>query len=156
MTPLPLLWAAAAVPTFAATWLALPRPMSAGRRVAIAALCAASVAGAAGGLVEALGQPKPLALELRRPDGDGELVGLHIVPDVEIFVWVLLPGEGAPLALQLPWSSDTAEQLQKAQREAQEAGTGVGIKMPSDAGGTDEPIMPYPMPQIARPEKATS
>ena len=156
MTTIPLLWAAAAAPTFTAVWLAVHQPMRSWRRVAIAGLGAAALAVTAFGITEALGRPKPVGMEMLHSagDGDAELLGVRVVPDVEIFVWVLLPGETEPRAFVLPWNSDQAEQLQKAMAEGNgENGNGAAMRMPFDGGNDPSDMMAWPLPQPARPEK---
>ena len=155
MTTIPLLWAAGAAPVFAGAMLALPLRMPVWRRLAIAGLGVAALAASSFALTEALGRPKPVSLELLhgQGDGDAELLGVKVVPDVEIFVWVQMPGDDGPRAFVLPWNADQAEQLQRAQREGQEGGTGAAMRMPWEATLDPDSPMAWSAPQPAMPEK---
>lgn len=107
-----------------------------------------------GGAVELLGQPKPMRLEWRGDLPEAELLGASLKEGEAIFVLLQFPDDAAPRYYQLPWSDKMAQQLQKAQREGQENGTGVKMKTAKGEQGDDprEPMF-YALPQPALPDK---
>lgn len=93
-----------------------------------AALVAVALAVIYAAGAEILGRPKPARLALaERLTGDAVLAGSHMVENVGIWLWVLLPGQDAPRAYVLPWSLPLAKELQRERRKAEKDGTAVSI-----------------------------
>ena len=107
-----------------------------------------------GGAIELMGTPKPMRLEWRSDMPEAELVGASLQEGVGIYVLLQFPEGGPPRYYEFPWSQKMAEQIQKAQREGQENGTGVKMKTAKGESGDDprEPLF-YALPQPALPDK---
>jgi hypothetical protein len=82
------------------------------------------------------------------PDGDHNLLGVKMIPEVSISVWLDI--NGTPRAFDLPWSSEQASKLQR----MMEGGEG-DLKARKKKGRTDEdfPMEFHAQPQPAAPEK---
>jgi len=98
-----------------------------------------------------LGHPKPARLE----SGvlEAEVLAIHMIEGQAIHVWLLEEASEEPLALSIPWDETTARAAQAAQRQAEDNGTRVGVRL----GGRpisqdDEPVF-YAEPQPAPPPK---
>ena len=64
--------------------------------------------------------PKPHALELRT--GETALLAHNWVEGEAIYLWVRWPDEAAPRAYRLPWSEETAQQIEEAQKSNEQEG----------------------------------
>jgi len=89
-----------------------------------------------------LSRPKPLATELVKEHLQDAVVTASVLrEDQAIYLWLQLPDVEEPRAYRLPWSEEMAVELHKAQREAEEEGTQVQMKMPEGAEPDgDEPV----------------
>jgi hypothetical protein len=134
------------------------------RRVAVklAALAASAAFLLVGyaGVAELLSRPKPVSLEwAQRASEKAELLGAKAVEGQAIFLFLQLPGVAEPRAYRLPWRRELAEQLQNAQREAEQRGGGIVVERPFEDRGaeasleTREPMF-YAPPPSALPPKA--
>lgn len=105
-------------------------------------------------LASLLSRPKPVSLEwLRGSTAEATVLGSSLQEGVAIFLWLQLPDSAEPLAYRLPWSLETAKQLQQARREAEAKGTGLAMRLPFEPSlDTREPKF-YPLPQPALPPK---
>lgn len=113
------------------------------------------------GLAELLSRPKPVSLEwAQRATAQARVLGAKAVEGEAIFLFLELPGVGEPRAYRLPWRRELAEQLQRAQRQAEERGAGVVMELPFDGKRYEaslddrEPVFHAPPPQ-ALPDKET-
>ena len=70
-----------------------------------------------------------------------------------IHLWLQLPDEVEPRGYVLPWSTELAEQLQKAQREADEGQTELRMSRPFEPSLDDREPKAYALPQPAMPPK---
>lgn len=95
--------------------------------------------------VDALGTPKPIWAEVRDHD-KLVVVASHFEPNKRIWIWT---ADTPPVAYELPWSTESAAKLQKAQREAQEQGA-PRIVIEGDPYGE---WMAYPEPYREMPAK---
>ncbi|HUL05072.1 MAG TPA: hypothetical protein VLV76_01995 [Candidatus Acidoferrum sp.] len=134
-------------------FLVLPR----GRlwqRTASAALFILLVAVVYGGSAELLGRPKPMRLEWRDPQ-HAQVLGSSMRENDAIYVWLQFDDGSEPRAYRLPWSIETAQQLQTATQEGEANGTGVQMTMSAGDSGLDqrEPKF-YATPQAALPDKS--
>lgn len=105
-------------------------------------------------LVELLSKPKPVDLEWWQDDAaEAEVVASRLIEEEGIFLWLQLPDLVEPRAYVLPWDQASAEQLQKALREAEQRGSGVQMRLPFEP--SLDPLEPkfYAMPQPALPPK---
>lgn len=99
-----------------------------------------------------LSRPKPTSLEWIRVE-HGQILGNFNMPDIGIFVYLLLPGHEEPRSYKIPWDKDLAKQIEDAVREGQKNGTGAALKMPFEPSWSEDPPMPYAIPQPKLPLK---
>jgi hypothetical protein len=92
-------------------------------RIAALALFAAAVPLGFAGWSDLLSRPKPVALEWVISQDEAEVISGFGVENVGIWLWLRFADIAEPRSYELPWSRQTAEQLQKAQEEAGEGGT---------------------------------
>ena len=107
------------------------------------------------GMIDLLGKPKPWALELGGHSvEEASVVSAVMREDVAIYVWLRIPGIAEPRAYALPWSEQTARQLQAAQQKAEQDGDAVRMRMRfSDTLDDREPVF-YARPREALPPKS--
>lgn len=128
-------------------------PKQSGRRRYVSVgVFVALVAVVYGGTIEVMSKPKPVTLEWRNV-GEAKVLGASLREGEAIYVWLEIEGHEAPLAYELPWSQEAAEQLQGAMATAAEMGTEVAVTQPFEAGMDDREPKFYAMPQPAMPEK---
>jgi len=103
---------------------------------------------------ELAGRPKPVALAWLEGRAENATVLGQLVREGEgIYLWLQLDGVGEPRAYVLPWDRRTAEELLRAAREADERGTGLGVRLPFEPSLEDRGPRFYPLPQPAMPPK---
>jgi hypothetical protein len=107
-------------------------------------------------LVELLSRPKPIALEWGRAGlAEAKVLGAEVREGQSIYLWVRVPGVDEPRSYLLPWDQKLAQQLHKAQREANQRGTDVRARNLFKYGPrVDDHTMFYARPQEARPPKS--
>ncbi len=92
------------------------------------ALRAAGFAGFVTGILllwfAALGLPRPQYLQVPR----GTVLGYHLDQPKAIYVWLMPDGSPQPIALELPWRTDVANNLVDAARHRGQAGDSLKIK----------------------------
>jgi hypothetical protein len=81
------------------------------------------------------------------------VLGSSLREDDGIYLWLQLPNAGEPRSYVLPWDREIAEQLQAAQREAEETQGGLKMRLPFEPSLDDREPKFYAMPQPAPPEK---
>lgn len=127
--------------------------------VALAA-AAAFMPVAYAGVAELLSRPKPISLEwAQRAAPQARVLGAKAVEGEAIFVFLELPETREPRAYRLPWRRELAEQLQGAQREAEERGGGLVMELPFDgeryeASLDERPVFHAPPPEALPPKEA--
>jgi hypothetical protein len=84
---------------------------------------------------------------------EATVLGATMREQEAIFLWLALPGVAEPRAYRLPWSRDLAEQLQAAQREAENNRTQVQMRLPFEPSLDDRAPKFYAMPQPQLPPK---
>lgn len=105
-------------------------------------------------LAELLSKPKPVSLEWARASvQEATVLGSAMREGEAIFLWLQMPGTPEPRAYRLPWSLEAAKQLQKAQREAEEKGTGLAMRLPFEPSWDKREPKFYALPQPALPPK---
>jgi len=105
-------------------------------------------------LAHLLSLPKPVALEWWQSHAPSATVlGSSLREEEAIYVWLQLEHVEEPRAYALPWSRDLAEQLQAAQREADENQSQVRMRLPFEATLDDREPKFYALPQPSRPPK---
>jgi hypothetical protein len=106
------------------------------------------------GLVDLLSKPKPMALEWWASDAaEAEVLASHLVDGEGIYLWLQLPEVAEPRAYVLPWDRAAAEELQQANREAEQQGGGVKMRLPFEPSLDDREHKFYARPQPAAPPK---
>ncbi|OED39597.1 hypothetical protein AB833_14450 [Chromatiales bacterium (ex Bugula neritina AB1)] len=107
-------------------------------------------------LNDVLSRPKPMQLETAHKQlQEASVVSALMKENVGIFLWLQLPEIVEPRSYKIPWSSETAKQLHKAQQNAEEQGTKVKMKKPFDSNLDDQEPIFYAAPQPALPPKST-
>lgn len=155
MTMLPFIFAIVAILATCLASIAVWAPRRLSAKLAALAIAALLLPAAYVAQAELLGRPKPVGMEWLADAREATVLGSVKEEGKRILVWLKLEGESEPRAYALPWSRDTAEQLQGAEREAAETGT--DVRMRSPLGGeasldTREPRF-YAAPQPPLPPK---
>jgi hypothetical protein len=105
-------------------------------------------------LVDLLSRPKPVDLEWWQGNAEeATVLGSQLQESRAIHLWLQLPGVAEPRAYVLPWNRETAERLQEAQREAEQQGGDVRMRMPFEPSLDDLEPRFYAQPQPALPPK---
>jgi hypothetical protein len=105
-------------------------------------------------LIALLSKPKPVDLEWWLTDAaEAEVVASRLVENEGIYLWLQLVGVAEPRAYVLPWDRSSAEQLQKALREAEQNRSGVQMRLPFESSLDDREPKFYALPQPALPPK---
>ncbi|MGH6898425.1 MAG: hypothetical protein ACREJ5_18045 [Geminicoccaceae bacterium] len=105
-------------------------------------------------LVELLSKPKPVDLEWWQSGAaEAEVLAARQVENQGIYLWLQLPEIAEPRAYVLPWDRASAEQLQRALREAEQQGSGVQMRLPFEPSLDDREPKFYALPQPALPPK---
>jgi hypothetical protein len=106
------------------------------------------------GFAELLSRPKPVVLEWWHANAEeATVLGARFEEDVAIHLWLELPDVAEPRAYSFEWNRDLAEQLQTAQREADQNETKVQMRLPFEGSLDDREPKFYAMPQPAPPPK---
>jgi hypothetical protein len=106
------------------------------------------------GFAQLLALPKPVGLEWFQANAqEATVLAASLREDEAIYLWLQLKDVAEPRAYALPWHRDLAEQLQAAQREAQESQTQVQMRLPFEASLDDREPKFYAMPQPQMPSK---
>jgi hypothetical protein len=105
-------------------------------------------------LAHLLSLPKPVALEWWLANAPSATVlGSTVRENEAIYVWLQLEQVAEPRAYALPWNRDLAEQLQTAQREAEESQSQVRMRLPFEPSLDDREPKFYALPQPPLPPK---
>jgi hypothetical protein len=105
-------------------------------------------------LIELLSKPKPVDLEWWQNDAaEAQVLAARQVENQGIYLWLQLPEIAEPRAYVLPWDRASAEQLQRALREAEQQGGGVQMRLPFEPSLDDREPKFYALPQPALPPK---
>jgi hypothetical protein len=105
-------------------------------------------------MVQLLSMPKPATYEWWHGKADeATVLGSSMQEGEGIYLWLQLPNVPEPRAYVLPWSRELAEQLQSAQREAEENRSGVQMRLPFEPSLDDREQKFYALPQPALPPK---
>ena len=123
-------------------------------RVAAVALSIGLIGVLGASLVDQLGRPKPLRVEWTKSTSDDvDVLGSRIVEGQGIYLWLGFPGEAEPRAYVLPWSTKTANDLQKALEEASKDGGTARAQIPFERSWEVREPKFYAMPQPKLPNK---
>lgn len=154
MTELTYLFGAVAVLAGALASISVWAP----RRLAMKLLAVAGVAlflpAVYAGFAQLLALPKPVALEWWQAHAEeATVLAASLREDEAIYLWLQLRGVDEPRAYALPWHRDLAEQLQAAQREAEESQSQVQMRLPFEDSLDDREPKFYATPQPQLPAK---
>lgn len=106
-------------------------------------------------LNDILSRPKPMSLESAHQQlEEVRIVSAMMKEDVGIYLWVQLPNVAEPRSYKLPWSTEIAKDLHKAQQQAEAEGTEVKMKKPFEKNIDTRDAIFYASPQAAPPPKA--
>jgi hypothetical protein len=109
------------------------------------------------GFAQLLALPKPVALEWWQANAEeATVLAASLREEEAIYVWLQLKDVPEPRAYALPWHRDLAEQLQAAQREAEETQTQVQMRLPFEDSLDEREPKFYAMPQPQMPAKDLS
>jgi hypothetical protein len=128
------------------------------RRLAVKLLAVAGVTlflpAVYAGFAQLLALPKPVALEWWQANAEeATVLAASFREDEAIYLWLQLKDVEEPRAYALPWHRDLAEQLQAAQREAEESQTQVQMRLPFEDSLDDREPKFYATPQPQMPAK---
>jgi hypothetical protein len=154
MTELTYLFAALAVLAGAMTSISIWAPRQ--LRLKLGALGAAVLflPAAYAGFLHLLSMPKPVALEWWHARADeATVLASTIREDEGIYLWLQLSEAPEPRAYLLPWSRELAEELQAAQRAAEQEGSDVRMRLPFEPSLDAREPKFYALPQPALPPK---
>jgi hypothetical protein len=105
-------------------------------------------------MMQLLSMPKPASYEWWHGEaGEATVLGSSMQEEEGIYLWLQLPDVPEPRAYVLPWSRELAEQLQTAQREAEQNRSGVQMRLPFEPSLDDREQKFYALPQPALPPK---
>lgn len=105
-------------------------------------------------LADLLSRPKPVDLEWWQAGAEeATVLGSVLQEDQGIHLWLQLPDLAEPRGYVLPWSRATAENLQAAQREAEQQGGDVRMRLPFEPSLDQREPKFYAPPQPALPPK---
>jgi hypothetical protein len=105
-------------------------------------------------LVDLLSRPKPVDLEWwLRDAAEATVLGSQVQENQGIHLWLQLANVPEPRAYVLPWNRATAQRLQEAQREAEQQGGELRMRLPFEPSLDDREPMFYAQPQPALPPK---
>lgn len=94
-------------------------------------LAAVLMASSYGGLIELMARPKPVSLEWVRGNAETAKVAGSVLRENEaIYLWLTFKDNPEPRAYQLPWDTQMARQLRKAQQNAEKRKSEVEMRMP--------------------------
>jgi hypothetical protein len=128
------------------------------RRLAVKLLAVAGVTlflpAVYAGFAQLLALPKPVALEWWQANAsEATVLAASLREDEAIYLWLQLKDVSEPRAYELPWHRDLAEQLQAAQREAEESQSQVQMRLPFEDSLDDREPKFYATPQPQMPAK---
>lgn len=106
------------------------------------------------GLSDLMSRPKPVALEWWLGQADeATVLGSQMREGEGLYLWLQVAGATEPRAYRLPWDQRLAEELQKAQAEAERNGGGVRMRLPFEPTLDAREPKFYAPPQPALPPK---
>jgi hypothetical protein len=105
-------------------------------------------------LGDLMSRPKPVAFEWwQRKAEAATVLSAQLREGDGVYLWLQLDGTVEPRAYRLPWDRQLAEQLEKAQAEAQRNGTGMAMRLPFERSYDHREPKFYALPQPAMPDK---
>ena len=129
-----------------------PRRLS--LRITAVGMSALLAAVAYGGLVDLLGRPKPVALELTPiPPSEATVIAAQLREPEAIYIWLMFDGAVEPRAYVLPWDTQMARQLREGMEDAEAQGTSVRMRTAQRQNSDPEEPVFFVAPQQALPPK---
>lgn len=108
-----------------------------------------------GSISELLSRPKPVSLEwARRAMPEARMIGASLQEGRAIYIWLQTHESPEPRAYVLPWSKQTAKQLQQAERSAKSSKSGVKIRNPFETDLDRRKPVFYAEPRQPLPAKS--
>jgi len=154
MTELTYMFGALAVLAGLMTSISIWAPRRLWLKLAAVGTAAVFLPTAYASLLHLLSMPKPVDLEWWHASAEhATVLGSSIQEGEGIYLWLQMRDIPEPRAYVLPWSRDLAEQLQTAQREAQEQDGQVQMRLPFERSLEDRAPKFYAMPQPQLPSK---
>ena len=101
-------------------------------------------------LADLLGRPKPIYYETLSVS-EATVISAVIDQDA-IYLWLSLPGVTEPIAYQIGFTHEIAEQLQQAIRDAKHRRTKLKVRLPFETSWDESDVF-YAEPQPAQPLK---
>ena len=126
-------------------------------KIAAVGLSAVLAVTAYASLVDLLGRPKPVEMEWASAMlPAATVVATELREPEAIYLWLRFDDQATPRAYALPWSLDTARQLQEMMQQAEQRGSSVRVRQNfATSIDTNEPLF-YVAPQEALPRKSPS
>ena len=114
-------------------------------------------------VTKSLSYPKPIESMMVQLDpslvdvAEAKLIAHHLDRGKAIYLWYLLPNDRQPKYFSLPWSTENAEKLRKAKKDAESKGDSkpvVGVPFRFEGQAFKVKMMPYAEPPEAPVLKA--
>ena len=121
------------VATAALAFSAIGAPIHWGRRMTLVAILPVALGLGGWIMLTLMTGPKPHFLELR--GGETALLAHDWVEGEAIYLWVRWPEEDAPRAYRLPWSEETAQQIEQAEQANEAQGGEMVVEFQEGIGG---------------------
>lgn len=142
MIPFPILIALAAICAWAAIW---SRRDSHWRWIGVLAFILA-IPTIGWAYADSLGRHRPLILATHLLGGEHKILAAKFEENVRIWVYVDT-GRGAPWPIELPWSTETADKIQRAMEKAPEGQEGQFMGRFVGEHSWNIELVPHPIPQ---------
>jgi len=121
------------VATSALAFAAIGAPIHWGRRMTLVAILPMALGLGGWIMLTLMTGPKPHFLEWR--DGETALLAHDWVEGEAIYLWVRWPDEDMPRAYRLPWSEETAQQIEQAEQANEAEGGETVVEFREGVGG---------------------
>lgn len=154
MTELTYLFSAVAVLAGLMTSISIWAPRHLWLKLGAVGAAALFLPTAYGAFLHLLSRPKPVELEWWHATApEATVLGSTMREQEGIYLWLHMAGVPEPRAYVLPWDRDLAEQLQAAQREAEQNESRVQMRLPFEPSLDDRDPKFYATPQPRMPSK---
>lgn len=101
-----------------------------------------------------LSRPKPIEMDWASENlADASVLAARIDEEESIYLWLAVAGIDEPRSYVLPYSEEAARELHAAQQGAEQEGTDVKMRRPSESGQDNQEPMFYAPPQETPPAK---
>jgi len=146
-----LLWAGSVIALCLLVWAAYYAPLR--RTPAVVGSFIATIGLTFASYFLILSHPAPIFWTSFAPGDKTQVLGVHFQEGEGIFMLVIRPGEREPEYFKLAWDRQSAQQLQKALKEAERNDTAVEMLWPEEQSLERRKPQFHALPQPAMPPK---